>query len=205
MINSFRKKGTGTTGTLSRETALALLDKYGQGAGWTKHCRAVADGAEAVGRALAAFHRIDIELLWTSALLHDIGRYVTHDPILHGVEGYLLLSGLGYQKHAFVCASHVLFGLHAAEASRFGLPARDFVPQTYGERIVPLVDFLVEGNRAVSLEHRFRSLRQRNRANVQFVERLDDAYTAAADFKVQLETEIGGSLEGLLESATGCP
>jgi predicted hydrolase (HD superfamily) len=85
----------------SRQESINLLDEYGQGAAWTRHC---------------------LPFLWSAALLHDIGRHVTHDPILHGVEGYKLLSKLAHEKEAHVCASHILYGLSAAEAVHVGLP-----------------------------------------------------------------------------------
>ena len=115
---------------LSRDEATALLVHYGEGLPWTRHCFAVADAAEAVGSLLEAPHEVDVDSLWSTALLHDIGRYATHDPIMHGVEGYRLLMSLRHEDAAFVCASHIVFGLYATEAVRLGLPAQDFVPMT---------------------------------------------------------------------------
>lgn len=108
---------------LSRDEATALMIEYGEGLPWTRHCHAVANAAQAVGALLADHHMIDVDSLWSTALLHDIGRYATHDPIMHGVEGYNLLMGLGHEDAAFVCASHIVFGLRANEAAQFGLPA----------------------------------------------------------------------------------
>jgi hypothetical protein len=53
---------------------------------------------------------------------------MTHDPLLHGVEGYKLLSILGHEKEAYICASHILFGLSASEAIHIGLPDHDCPP-----------------------------------------------------------------------------
>ena len=52
---------------------------------------AVADSASRLGRIIKSRYAIDCHYLWSAALHHDIGRYVTHDPIMHGVEGYNLL------------------------------------------------------------------------------------------------------------------
>ncbi len=176
---------------ISRDEASSLLKEYGKGAAWTAHCFAVADGAERVGLLLSGRRSIDLDGLWSTALLHDIGRCVTHDPILHGVEGHNLLIMLGYPDAAFVCASHVLFGLRAADASLFGLPARDFVPRTLEERLVPLVDFLIDGDRCTTLDRRFASLRLRNAGNEPFLMRLDGARDAASAFMAQLDREVG--------------
>ena len=184
--------------TLTRDTALALLEAHGRGGAWTCHCRAVAEHAAALGRALAGRHPVDHDFLWRAALLHDIGRSVTHDPVGHGVEGHKLLSGLGFEREARLCASHVLFGLEASEAAQFGLPERQHLPEGLEERIVTLVDFLVEHNRPTTLRRRFESLRLRNADHPFFLERLDRAQRNATAFMHWVEEEIGQSVEGIL-------
>jgi uncharacterized protein len=129
------------------------------------------------------------------ALLHDIGRYVTHDPILHGVEGYHLLMRLGHEDVAFICASHVLFGLDAGDAVRFGLPGRDFVP---------LVDFLIDGDQPTTLDRRFASLRERNADNPLFLSRLNRAQEEAASFMMQVSEELGESVERVVAFRARC-
>jgi uncharacterized protein len=185
---------------LSRDQAIHLLNAQGRGATWSKHCFAVANSASRLGRLLEGHRVVDLQFLWSAALLHDIGRYVTHDPIMHGVEGYHLLIRLGYEEEAYVCASHILFGLDAAEAEQFGLPAHDFFPRTIEERLVPLVDFLIEGDRPTSLDHRFASLRKRNVRNDLFLDRLDRAHKTAKSFLIQLNQEVGESVEEFLFS-----
>ncbi|MBI5589456.1 MAG: HDIG domain-containing protein [Deltaproteobacteria bacterium] len=184
--------------TLSRNEATGLMVEYGRGAAWTKHCFAVADAAASVGSVLGCCRVIDQGFLWSAALLHDIGRYVTHDPIRHGLAGYDLLTRLGYGQEAHVCASHILFGLEACEAARFGLPARDFVPRTVEERLVPLVDFLIENDTPTTLDRRFASLRERNADNDFFLSRLDRARERAETFMRQLNEEIGEPIEAIV-------
>ena len=186
---------------LSRDQAIGLLEAHGKGASWIKHCFAVADSAMRVGAVLASRHPIDQCFLWSAALLHDIGRCITHDPIMHGVEGYNLLTRLGHSGEAYVCASHILFGLKAAEAVQFGLPARDFVPLKIEERLVPLVDFMIEYDRPTTLNHRFASLRKRNATNEFFLDRLDRARDVAQSLVVQLSKEIGGPIEEVVTSS----
>ena len=140
-------------------------------------------------------YAIDLHYLWSVALLHDIGRYVTHDPIMHGVEGYNLLMKLGHAREAFVCASHILCGLEASEAVQFGLPAHDFIPRTIEQRIVPLVDLMMEGARPTTLARRFSSLRKRYVENSFLMERLDRAQQTARSVMIQLSEEIGASVE----------
>ncbi|MBW1648508.1 MAG: HDIG domain-containing protein [Deltaproteobacteria bacterium] len=183
---------------LSRQEAIALLSKYARGADWTKHCLAVAEATIKVGHVLAKNRSIDCSFIWSAALLHDIGRYMTHDPLLHGVEGYKLLSMLGHEKEAYVCASHILFGLNAAEARQLGLPNHDFLPRTIEEKLVPLVDYLIEYDQPTTLDRRFSSLRERNCGNTFFVDRLDRAQEIARTFMLQIEDEIGESVERIV-------
>jgi uncharacterized protein len=184
---------------LTRDEATALLAQYGGEAPWTRHCLAVASAAEAVG-SLVEDPRIDLDVLWAVALLHDIGRYATHDPVMHGVEGYNLLMTIGHEDAAFVCASHIAFGLTANEAVSVGLPAQDFIPRTHEHRIVPLVDFLIEGERPTTLDLRIASLRERNQDNDPFLHLLDRAHLEAASFLRKLEDEIGRSVPEVVAS-----
>ena len=176
---------------LPRDEAARLLDEHGQGAAWTVHCRAVAAAAERLGAALDLRHGVDPDRLWTTALLHDVGRCVTHDPVGHGVEGYKLLTALGHADEARVCASHILFGLPAADAAACGLPRRDFLPRTLTERLVPLVDFMIQHDQPVALTRRFASLRRRNADHPWFLERLGRAEAAAHELAGRLAGELG--------------
>jgi putative nucleotidyltransferase with HDIG domain len=177
--------------------ALDLMNKYGNGAPWVKHCFAVSQLATHLSNVFAAKCAIHIEFIRSASLLHDIGRYKSCDPILHGVEGYKLLSSLGYRDEAFICASHILYGLSSAEAAAYGLPEQDFIPIRFEEKLIPLVDFLVEHDRAVSLDKRFKSLRLRNEANKDFLVKLDKAELAARTFMHKVNTEFAISVEEL--------
>ncbi|HDM76605.1 MAG TPA: hypothetical protein ENG51_09055 [Deltaproteobacteria bacterium] len=108
------------------------------------------------------------------------------------------MSGLGHEKEAYVCASHILFGLNAAEAMQIGLPNRDFIPRTIEEKLVPLVDYLIEYDQPTTLDSRFSSLRKRNSGNTFFLDRLDRAQERARIFMSQIENEIGESVEKIV-------
>jgi len=183
---------------LSRDESAGLLAEYGKGAAWVKHCLAVAETASRLACALESRYSIDRNFLWSAALLHDIGRSVTHDPIMHGVEGYKLLLKLGHEEEAFVCASHILFGLEASEALQFGLPVHDFIPRTIEERLVPLVDLMMEGARPTPLDRRFSSLRKRYIGNSFLMARLDRAQQTAMSFMIQLSEGIEESIEKII-------
>lgn len=183
---------------LSHKVSIELLAEYGKGGTWVNHCLAVADSASRLGQVIESWYAIDRQYLWSAALLHDIGRSVTHDPIMHGVEGYKLLLKLGHEEEAFVCASHILFGLEASEAVQFGLPARDFIPHTIEQRIVPLVDLMVEGVQRTTLDRRFSSLRKRYVDNRFLMDRLDRTQQTAMSFMTQLSEKIGEPVEKII-------
>src|SRR5512140_1863383 len=125
-------------GTLSYDEALKLICHYGNGSIWIRHCMAVSRLAARYADIFSVKYDLDKCFLKTAALLHDIGRYKTHDPILHGLEGYRLLTGLGHHREAFVCASHILCGLEKDEAVQYGFPEREFMPRTLEERLIPV-------------------------------------------------------------------
>lgn len=191
------QRGIKSSNFCSYEEAYSLLNKYGNGAPWIKHCFAVSSLATYLSNIFVANYPVNIEFVRTASLLHDIGRYKTHNPIMHGVEGYKLLAGLGYTDEAFICASHILYGLNSAEAEQYGLPRNNFIPTSFEEKLIPLVDFLVEYDRPVLLRERFKNLRNRNRHNNEFLSRLDKAEKKAKTLMNQLNDEFNISMEAL--------
>lgn len=189
-----------TSNSCSYKEACSLLNEYGNGAPWIQHCFAVSSLATYLSNIFTSRYAVNIEFIRTASLLHDIGRFKTHDPIMHGVEGYKLLAGLGYADEAFICASHILYGLNSSEAEQYGLPRNDFIPTSFEERLIPLVDFLVEHDRPVLLRERFDHLRFRNRNNNEFLLRLDKAEQKAELLMNQLNNEFNISIEALSSS-----
>ena len=105
---------------------------------------------------------------------------------------------LGHPDEAYVCASHVLFGLKADEAAQFGLPRKIFVPRKMEERLVALIDYLIEFDKPTTLQARFSSLRARNADNGFFFSRLGRAEKAANDFMAAIASAMGQTFEDAL-------
>jgi uncharacterized protein len=183
---------------LSRCNARKILSEYGGDAKWVNHCIAVAGLADHLAPIIGKRFDIDADFLWSAALLHDIGRHVTHDPVRHGIAGYNMMMELGHPEEAYVCASHVLFGLKADEAVQFGLPRQNFVPRNMEEMLVALIDYLIEFDKPTTLQARFLSLRSRNANNRFFFSRLERAEKAANDFKAVIARAMGQPLEEAL-------
>lgn len=183
--------------TLTFGEALKLIQHYGDGSIWIGHCIAVSRLAARYADIFAIKYDLDKGFLETAALLHDIGRYKTHDPILHGLEGYRLLKGLGHHREAFVCASHILCGLEKDEAVQYGFPEKDFMPRTLEEQLIPVCDCLVEIDRPTTLEKRVISIKQRYQWSEQFLRRIERAAGRIKKFIHNADKELGISMEGI--------
>ncbi len=95
---------------------------------------------------------VDVELVERAALLHDVGRSVTHG-LEHGYFGGRILRKEGErEKVARVVERHVLGGISREEAELMGLPARDFIPETLEEKIVCYADKFSDNNKIARIE-----------------------------------------------------
>lgn len=117
------------------------------------HCRNV---TEVAMRIAAAFKRrgfdVDLDLIETGALMHDIGRSRTHG-VEHGAVGGELARRIGLPENlARIIERHVGAGITVEEAKKIGLSGCSYVPETLEEKIVAYADKLVEGNRQVDIE-----------------------------------------------------
>jgi len=78
----------------------------------------------------------NLRLVIAGALLHDVGRTVTHG-VEHGVEGSRLIRDQGWDEElAKIVERHIGGGITKKEAEKEGLPPKDYVPQTLEEKIV---------------------------------------------------------------------
>ncbi|MFX1319467.1 MAG: HDIG domain-containing metalloprotein [Promethearchaeota archaeon] len=107
-----------------------------------KHCQATRQKALKIARQVASKISVNFHLLELGALLHDIGRARTHD-VTHGFVGGQILFEHGYPMSlVLIVERHVLGGFTALEAIALGLPRRDFLPQSWEEKIVCVADKL---------------------------------------------------------------
>lgn len=82
----------------------------------------------------------DLKLLIAGAMLHDIGRTVTHD-VDHGVEGAKLVKEQGWHDEIEnIVKKHIGGGITKEEAVEQGLPPKDYVPKTLEEKLICLAD-----------------------------------------------------------------
>lgn len=119
-----------------------------------QHCKIVSKTAVEISESiLESGTPIDLELVRSGGLLHDVGRSITSD-IKHGVEGARLLKKAGFPENLTKIAErHVGAGIPRKEAKILGLPAKDFLPQTLEEKIVCYADKLVSGKKVTDIEY----------------------------------------------------
>jgi uncharacterized protein len=126
----------------SLEHAQNLLNRLVTDSQVLKHCRATRHKAIRIASQVASKISVDSQLLELGALLHDIGRSRVHD-VTHGFIGGQILLEHGYPLSVvLIVERHVLGGFRALEAEALGLPKRDFLPQSWEEKIVCVADKL---------------------------------------------------------------
>lgn len=125
---------------LDPKKCVEILEQTGCSKAVIMHCKAVRD----VALKIAVKAHADIKLVETGALLHDIGRSKTHG-IRHGIEGAKIAQQLGLpQNIKNIIERHLGAGIPKTEAVGFGLPPKDYIPQTLEEKIVCHADNLID-------------------------------------------------------------
>jgi uncharacterized protein len=97
------------------------------------------------GELVGAGFDVDLALVEAGALLHDLGRSVTHG-VGHGAVGGELARGLGLPVAvARIIERHVGAGIPGDEAAELGLPEGEYVPESLEEKVVCYADKLAKG------------------------------------------------------------
>ncbi len=111
-------------------------------------------------------HGGDLKLVIAGAMLHDIGRTISHGPD-HGVVGAKIVREQGWDEElAKIVERHVGGGISKEEAEEQGLPSKDMIPETIEEKIVCHADNTAGGReRFEELIHRTRSAGYQNSAD----------------------------------------
>jgi uncharacterized protein len=102
------------------------------------------------GELVAAGFGVDLGLVEAGALLHDLGRSVTHG-VEHGAVGGEVARGLGLPLAVVrIVERHVGAGIPAVEAVEMGLPVGVYVPESWEEKVVCYADKLAKGDGEVA-------------------------------------------------------
>jgi putative nucleotidyltransferase with HDIG domain len=151
-----------------------------------KHCQKVADAAAEIGRAFGMMGSTpDIELIYVAALLHDIGKGQKQ----HDITGGKILQELGFDKVGDIVAVHSDL---AGGNTKLSLEAK----------IVYIADKLIQGERQVSLEERYRSSRERFATTPKIEAAINKRLKVAQKVKMELEKTLGHRLEIVISGYT---
>lgn len=130
---------------------IGLLRAAGCSNSVIRHCSVVAATAAALSEKSLFF---DDDLVEAGALLHDIGRSVTHG-IGHAQAGADLCRSLGLGEDlARIVECHTGAGLTTDECIQLGLLPIDCTPPTPESALVACADNLVRGEQVITIEER---------------------------------------------------
>lgn len=95
---------------------------------------------------------VDLDLVKTGAILHDVGRSQTNG-IRHAIVGAELLKNEGFSPEVVkIVERHIGAGISKEEALTLGLPPKDYVPISLEEKLVAHADNLIHGIKEVDLD-----------------------------------------------------
>jgi len=144
-----------------RGNCIQLLREVGCDESVVEHCIAVAELALELAldynrRESQARSRdrdsVNEKLVFTGALLHDMGRARSHG-LNHGFVGGEIAKELGLEEPVVrIIQRHIGAGITAEEAKEMELPPANFMPETREEKIVACADNLIDGTRRTSIE-----------------------------------------------------
>jgi uncharacterized protein (TIGR00295 family) len=145
---------------MNEKQALALLKKYSRGDKKVfmkvlAHSRAVQKVALKLAKGIP---NIDINLIKTGSLLHDIGRFScpprTALSIKHGIKGAEILKKEGHKTLARIAERHIGAGISKSDIAeqKLALPKREFMPVTKEEKIIACADNMAFGERTGTIE-----------------------------------------------------
>ncbi|HML03848.1 MAG TPA: TIGR00295 family protein [Candidatus Bathyarchaeia archaeon] len=170
-----------------QDKAIKLLEKSSCPPNVIQHCKTVAKLAVKMAKILQKKgFRVDVELVETGALLHDIGRSKTH-TVDHAIIGAKIAESAGMPEAVSkIIERHVGGGIPQDEAVRLGWPEKNYLPETLEERIVTYADKLVEGNKKVPI----------NKTIAQFSRKLGKDHPSISRLKAldeEFQSLLGGS------------
>jgi len=138
----------------SRDFAFDLLKKVKVPYQVRRHSLRVAEKGLEISEKINKV-KINEELIEIGGLLHDIGRAKTHGFDHALIGGRMLRERRFSENLARICETHILGGLDKEDAREIGLPEKDYLPESFEEKIICLADKYIAGTKEVRLEQRF--------------------------------------------------
>jgi putative nucleotidyltransferase with HDIG domain len=153
------------------------------------HCRAVSRVAMQLAQALEATGAtIDIELVRTAALLHDIARTRKN----HAEAGARLLAGHGFARLAPIVSAHMDLDVNRDR------PVDE-------AQVVYLADKLVDGDRCVDMGPRFSRQMETYSGNRSALDAIARRWENARHIRTKVERMTGRPIETIIENKSPSP
>jgi uncharacterized protein (TIGR00295 family) len=154
---------------------LKILLEEGVGNNVLKHALKVEEVArDLASRVKSKGYDVDEKLVKAGALLHDIGRAVTHD-VSHGVIGGQIIRRRRLdEKLARVVERHVGGGIPSGEAANLKLGSLNLIPETLEEKIVCYADKLIDGDRRIDFQEALKYFIEKLGAEHPAIKRLEE-------------------------------
>ena len=160
---------------MTPEEALQILEEENTPPNVIEHCQAVARKAVQITKRIQSQgHEVDLNLVETGALLHDIGRSKTHG-MDHGYMGGVIFRHRGLKDYAHICERHIGAGLTKQEAKKCGIPPKDYFPKSLEEKIIANADNLIDGIHSVQIGATIQKLRD-DGVSEESIERVSELY-----------------------------
>ena len=137
------------------EDVLRVWDKYGLPENVRRHCIKVAEIAKRIAERIRSRGvEVDVDAVVKGALLHDLGRAITHAPFEHFIISGELLRKEGFdEKIVRIAERHFSAGVDEEDAKRLGLRVvKSFMPETLEEKIVCYADKVTRGEEEIPFE-----------------------------------------------------
>ncbi len=133
----------------SKKECLNILVKYDTPPNVIEHCKKVAEIALKIS---SDINNINKNIIMAGALLHDIGRSLTHS-ISHGLKGAQILEKEKIDRRVInVVKNHIGTGITESEAKKLNLPIQNYTPKNLEEIIVSFADKLTSGEKEIGVQ-----------------------------------------------------
>ncbi|MFP4567653.1 MAG: HD domain-containing protein [Candidatus Woesearchaeota archaeon] len=152
------------TTTITPKTCYQLLDKYGIDGNVLKHVKKVEKIATHLGKKLKEKEKnTNLNLITTSALLHDIGKKLANHTKMNHIEaGTIILKGEELPEHAEICRTHSIYAFYTDAE----------YPKTWEAKIVNYADKRVIEDKIVTLDERLNYFRKKiNKNHIKKIEK----------------------------------
>jgi len=159
----------------SEEKCVKILLEEGVNSNVLRHVLKVSETAkDLAGKAESKGYRVNKKLVAAGALLHDIGRAVTHD-VSHGVIGGQIVRRRKLDERlAKIVERHVGAGISQEEAAKLKLGSISLIPETIEEKIVCYADKLVDGDRRVEFTETLKYFKEKLGSDHPAIRRLEE-------------------------------